>query len=62
MTVAYQFDGQYDPVKRKRRKKIAIDPNWDGLTQDAAQARNAGVSYGKWKAKQWEKERRRRKW
>ena len=41
VTVAYQFDGQYDPVKRKRRKKIAIDPRWDGLTRDAAQARNA---------------------
>lgn len=61
MTVAYQFDGQYDPVKRKRRKKIAIDPSWDGLTQDAARARNAGMSYGKWKAAQREQERKGRK-
>lgn len=61
MTVAYQFDGQYDPAKRKKQKKIAIDPRWDGLTQDAARARNTGMSYGKWKAAQWEKERKGRK-
>lgn len=61
MTVAYRFDGQYDPVKRKRRKKIAIDPRWDGLTQDAARARNAGMSYGKWKAAQREQERKGRR-
>lgn len=37
-------------------EKIKIDPKWDRLTQEAARAANAGMSYGKWKAAQYAKD------
>jgi len=30
--------------------KIKINPKWDRLTREAAEARNAGMTYGKYKA------------
>lgn len=37
-------------------EKIKIDPEWDNLAKEAARARNAGVTYGVYKGRQYARE------
>ena len=37
-------------------KRIQIREEWDRLTQEAARAKNANMTYGAWKARQFQKE------
>ena len=37
-------------------EKIKIDPEWDNLVKEAARARNAGVTYGVFKGRQYARE------
>lgn len=39
--------------------KIKIDPEWDNLAKEAAQARNAGVTYGVFEGRRYAKEQER---
>lgn len=36
--------------------RIQIREEWDRLTKEAARAKNAGITYGAWKARQYQKE------
>lgn len=42
--------------------KFPIDPKWDHLTQAAVRATNAGMTYGKYVAMEYEKRKRRATW
>mgnify|MGYP006939746191 CR=1 FL=1 len=52
----FRFDSPYD--QKRESKPVRIAPRWDRLTKDSVAAMNAGMSYGKYKAK-LEEERKR---
>lgn len=45
--------------RQEAMAKIKIDPEWDNLAQEAAQARNAGLTYGVFEGRRYAKEQER---
>ena len=58
MKTPFKFDGANDPVQPRKRRAVRVNPKWDKLAQDSVAAANAGMTYGKFVAARYERERR----